>query len=419
VVGGGGSGPAAGAAPIGGTGGGGGGTAPTCKAVTPLNGAGITLSATDISAFKYAAPVAGDMVKMAYDPVGQVIVILTGGGQMFSMDPKAPTPTTAMTSPIGTATAYNSGYTPENGFGGGFAGHRGIAFGPDGSLYVLAVRGGDSVGVSIKKGAPPAQPGGARTWTTVVTTSQGFPASGTDYDHSFSGIAVSKDGMNLFFSSGSRTEHGETRGPVREVPLSSCILKVPSTGMTTLSNDMAALQPFMWADGTRNAFDLAFNANDDLIGTENGPDMDLPDEVNYLEQGKHYGFPWRFGATDNPTREANYDRNGDKRLQTGYGAINSYVADPGFPAPPGEFTDPILNMGPDANWERVSRDATSPTQAAAGLAGVTGHRSPLGLAFDVEGKLCGDYYKHGFMLSYGALVPARSTTRAKTCSCCA
>src|SRR5262245_52080977 len=69
VVGGGGAGTTAGNAPMAGTGGGGvGGAPPMCKAVTPLNGAGITLSATDISAFKYAAPVAGDMVKMAYDP---------------------------------------------------------------------------------------------------------------------------------------------------------------------------------------------------------------------------------------------------------------------------------------------------------------------------------------------------------------
>src|SRR5262245_28082244 len=34
----------------GGAGGGGGGAPPTCKAVTPLNGSGLTVSATDISA---------------------------------------------------------------------------------------------------------------------------------------------------------------------------------------------------------------------------------------------------------------------------------------------------------------------------------------------------------------------------------
>jgi hypothetical protein len=170
---------------------------------------------------------------------------------------------------------------------------------------------------------------------------------------------------------------------------------------------MGALAPFLYADGTRNTFDLAYNAEGDLIGSENGPDIDLPDEINWLEQGKHYGFPWRFADTDNPTRDPAYTKNGDKRLQPGYGAIDSYVADPGFPAPPGAFTDPIKNMGPDANFMRANKDAAAPTQAGAeGLAGVTGHRSPLGLAFDVEGKLCGDYYKQGFFFSYGALVPA-------------
>jgi glucose/arabinose dehydrogenase len=36
----------------------------------------------------------------------------------------------------------------------------------------------------------------------------------------------------------------------------------------------------------------------------------LPDEVNFLEQGKHYGFPWRFGNTDNPVREPAYSPEG-------------------------------------------------------------------------------------------------------------
>ncbi len=411
---------AGGAAPVagsgvmagaGGTGGGGGGGGPVaCKAVTPLNGSGLTVTATDISAFKYAATPSDRVTKMAYDPVGKVVVVLNGNdGSMYSFDPNVALPTTAATTPFGATQAYNSGYMAAGGYGtnaGVFEGYRGIAFDAMGNLYVMASKGGGSVGVNIQKGAVPAQPGGARTWTTIVTTGAGFQASGTDYDHSFSGIAVSPDGMSLFFNSGSRTEHGEMRGALREAPLSSAVFKVPSSGMTTLANDDTTLAPFLFADGTRNAFDLEFNAAGDLIATENGPDIDLVDEVNFIEQGKHYGFPWRFGATDNPTRDAAYDRNGDKRLQPGYGAINSYVADPTFPAPPGAFTDPIMNMGPDANWHRVDRDATSPTQATAGLAGVTGHRSPLGLAFDTAGALCGEYYKQGFMLSYGALVPA-------------
>ena len=379
--------------------------APTCKAVTQLNGSGLTLSAPDISAFVYAPSPATNLVKMAYDPVKHVIVFLGKDGKLYSLDPTLALPTTAAKTPVTAATPYDSGgYTPPD----GYTDHRGIAFGPDGSLYILTVQVSATSGVAIKKGVPGA--GAARTWSTLVSTSQGFPAGGTDYDHSFSGIAVSPDGMSLYFSSGSRTEHGEVEKAAREVPLTSCILKVPAATPTDLKNDDAALAPYLFADGTRNSYDLAFNAAGDLIGTENGPDIDLPDEVNFLEQGKHYGFPWRFGNVDNPVRDAAYVTAGDKRLNAGYGAVakGTYAYDSAFPAPPAgvTFVDPILNLGPDANVFRADRNADPAPAGATGLAGITGHRSPLGLAFDVTGALCGDYYKQGFLLSYGAVVGA-------------
>lgn len=389
-----------------GTGGGGGEPAPACKAVTAVNGSGLTVSATDISAFRYASPPA-NITKMAHDPVSNVVVVLGGNGSLYSFDPTVALPTTASTAAVTTLSPYDAGYSPEAGYGTGiYLPHRGIAFDAAGNLYVMAARGGNNSGVSIRKGAPPATPGGTRTWTTIVTTSQGFPASGTDYDHSFSGIAVSPNNDFLFISSGSRTEHGEVRGGMREVPLTAAILKLPVDGPTDLRNDETALQPYVYARGTRNAFDLAFNAAGDLIGTENGPDIDLPDELNFIEEGKHYGYPWRFGDVDNPTLNPAYSPNGDLRLNSGFGSVaaGTYVADPQFPAPPGEFTDPIRNMGPDANFLRTGPGAANPTKAGAeGLAGVTGHRSPLGLAFDVTGALCGEYYKAGFLLSFGAL----------------
>jgi hypothetical protein len=239
----------------------------------------------------------------------------------------------------------------------------------------------------------------------LVTTNGGFPAGGTNFDHSFSGIAISKDGMSLYFSSGSRSDHGEMEAGQGEVPLSSAVFKVPTGTPTVLKNDTATLAPFLFADGTRNAFDMAFNANGDLIGTENGPDMDLPDEVNFLQQGKHYGFPYRFGNINNPVAVQGYSASGDKRLHPGYQAVddNKYQYDASLAPPANQmFVDPIMNMGPDAITARADRSA-DPAPAAGGLAGVTGHRSPLGIVFDVDGVSCGPYYKQGFMLSYGAL----------------
>jgi hypothetical protein len=72
-----------------------------CKTGTaPINGSGLTISATDIGGFKYVPPPSTKMTKMAYDPVGKVVVILTQDGQLFSMDPAAALPTTAQTSPV-------------------------------------------------------------------------------------------------------------------------------------------------------------------------------------------------------------------------------------------------------------------------------------------------------------------------------
>ncbi len=388
------------------TGGGGGGVVgtggapPACKPGAAVNGSGLTVSATDISAFKYAAASPG--IKMAYDPVGKVIVTVAQNGTLTSFDAGVAIPATASTAPLTTGKAYDSGgYAAENGFG---ADHRGIAFGPDGTLYILAVRGGDNVGVSVKKGVLMGA-GPARTWSVLVSTSQGFPNGGTNFDHSFSGIALSQDGMSLFFSSGSRSDHGEQEKGQGEVPLSSAVFKVPTATPSDMKNDMAALAPFLFADGTRNAFDMAFNANGDLIAVDNGPDMDLPDEINWLQQGKHYGFPYRFSAINNPVGEAGYSAAGDKRLHPGYQAVddNKYTSDASLAPPAGAtFVDPIMNMGPDATVARADRNA-APAPAAGGLAGLTGHRSPLGIAFDTTGALCGQYYKQGFLLSYGAL----------------
>lgn len=415
------AGTAAGGVPAGGTAGtgtgGGGAGGPACKTAQVLNGSGLTLTAPDISAFKYAPPPATHITKMAYDPVGMVVVMINGDdGKMFSFDPKAALPTTAMTSPVTTTAPYNAGYTVPAGYGTGvYQPYRGIGFGPDGALYVLAAKAG---GVAISKGAAPATPGGARTWTTIVTTSETYPSGQHDnYNHSFSGIAVSPDGKSLFFSSGSRTEHGEPEGGAmfngREYPGTSAVFKVPTDAATDLKMATAAsVMPFIFADGTRNAFDMAFNANGDLIATDNGPDISLPDEINFLEQGKNYGFPWRFGNIDNPVRNSAFIADiqnpaHDKRLNPSYGAVKDklYGYDAAFDTdapPPAAFADPITNMGPDGIFAHADANAATAVKTP-GLVGITAHRSPLGISFDVAGALCGEYYKQGFLLSYGPI----------------
>jgi hypothetical protein len=287
--------------------------------------------------------------------------------------------------------------------------HRGMAFGPDGSLYVLSVP--TQISVLIRKGGPPAAGTGARTWTTMAT-SVAYPPGGGNFDHSFAGLAVSPDNQYLYFSSGSRTDHDEPEKGIRNVPLTRRIFRLKTTDVgVMLLNDEAALAPYLYADGLRNAFDMAFNANGDLFAGDNGPDVDFPDEVNWIQQGKHYGFPWRFGDQNTIVTDPAYTPNGDLRLHTGFQAVdlNTYVYDPNFPKPPAgvTFVDPVPNHGPDQtkyHFDRATKTILDAAQMGKPLAGITGHRSPLGLSFDTTGALCGDYYKAGFLVSYGALI---------------
>ena len=162
---------------------------------------------------------------------------------------------------------------------------------------------------------------------------------------------LSPDEQWLYFGSGSRTDHGEFEGALREVPLSATIFRLPTSGQDiVLQNDEAALEPYVFAKGFRNPFDLGVNAEGELFATDNGPDMDLPEEINWVREGMHYGFPWRFGVEDNPVLDPTYDATGDQRLHQGYQAYDrkNYVHDPEFPVAPAEpFVDAIVNRGPD------------------------------------------------------------------------
>ena len=176
-----------------------------------------------------------------------------------------------------------------------------------------------------------------------------------------------------------------------------------------LPNDQAELKSkgYLFADGTRNTYDLAFGPNGDLFGADNSPDADYPDELNWIQEGHHYGFPWRFSNQDNAVRSPDYDPAKDKLLQPEFFAVKNglYVKDTSFPAPPAgvSFTDPIANVGPDAD---IFRDADGKSADASDLGqpiySFTAHRSGLGLVFDTDGALGGDLKGDGLIVSWGA-----------------
>jgi glucose/arabinose dehydrogenase len=293
----------------------------------------------------------------------------------------------------------------------------GMTFGPDGTLYVVVNRKVDKnhTQAIIRKGTP----GGAGqiTWATLAST-EPYPLSNANFDHLYNGIVASPDGRWLYVNAGSRTDHGEVESSggafpdTREVPLTSAIFRVPADARDlVLPAGETALKPYLFADGTRNAYDLRFAPNGDLFAVDNGPDSDYPDELNWIREGQHYGFPWRFGNQDNPQQFASYDSSKDVRLPADYVAVKTgtYHNDPTYPKPPAiKFADPVINLGPDAAQYRGD-DGLQHDAAAEGkpLSTFTPHRSPLGLAFSSDPKMPADLRSSNssfsaFVLSWGA-----------------
>src|SRR5262249_41693339 len=123
----------------------------------------------------------------------------------------------------------------------------GMAFGPDGALYVVANKqvGKNQTQAMISKGV--ADGSGGFTWQLFASTDP-YPMSNTPFDHVMNGIVVSPDGKWVFLNSGSRTDHGEVEDndgafpDAREVPLTAKIFRIPTDPMgQVLPNDEAAL----------------------------------------------------------------------------------------------------------------------------------------------------------------------------------
>ncbi|HUM45388.1 MAG TPA: T9SS type A sorting domain-containing protein [Chitinophagales bacterium] len=173
-----------------------------------------------------------------------------------------------------------------------------------------------------------------------------------------------------------------------------------------LPADEAGLAPFIFADGLRNTFDLAYTPSGDLLGCENSGERDDPDEINWIRKGLHYGFPWVMGGNYNPQQYPGYDPDADIMLNKNrFGYKNGFFYDdPTFPPmPPGLVIAPgISNYGPDADY---FRDTTTGIVMQAGdlgiaLNSITTHRSPNGIVFDYDRTLIPEFNNDAFMLGF-------------------
>jgi len=195
----------------------------------------------------------------------------------------------------------------------------------DGTFYVLKRidLSGYNIATITKGEVDPSN--AERTWFTLAETAP-YERCDCIFNHEVNGLVVSPDNRSLFINSGSRTDHGEVQDgnrqfpDLRETALTAIVLRIPTDARDlVLPNDRDALraQGFLFAEGLRNAYDLAFAPNGDLFATENGPDRDMAEELNWLREGHHYGFPWRMGLEDTPQQFPGYDPASDFLLPLG------------------------------------------------------------------------------------------------------
>lgn len=368
----------------------------------PIAG-GPVLLRNDISLRK-VVDVGGASIRLAWHPLEEALYYLHPSEGIFLVNLSEPSSAEKVVE-IADITAGGSGWPT------------GMAFGPDGMLYVVMNRKPDNMTVGmIYKGTPTEQ--GEFSWE-LLAESEPYPISGTPFDHLFGGVVISPDNQWVFISSGSRTDHGEVEDNggsfpnEREVDLTARIFRIPTdvAGLVIPNDESAQVaEGLLFAAGTRNAYDLEIAPNGDLFAIDNGPDADYPDELNWIREGEHYGFPWRFGSQDNPQQYPDYDASSDKLLSDDFVAVQlgTYQNDPDFPPAPGPFTDPVVNLGPDAAQYR-GEDGEQHDAAEEGkpLHTFTAHRSPLGLVFVTDEEVTPDLSANeealnAFILSWGA-----------------
>jgi hypothetical protein len=257
------------------------------------------------------------------------------------------------------------------------------------------------------------QPNGTRQWIDVLTTDP-YPSASSYGDHGFTGINLDPAGNYIYVSSGARTHLGEVRTNggawpgYREVPMTSKIFRLPvaTTGLT-LPNDSAFLDSsgyvFTW--GTRNAYDMAWDGNDTLFAIDNSGERDDPEELNWLQEGKHYGFPWKMGGNYNPLMNSPYDVDLDPLVNPLCGGyLNGWFADdPGFPpAPAVTFIEPVRNYGTEADFFRdsITGEVKNASDEGTYITSFTAHRSPVGLLFDRDSMMAEPYRGDGFVMSF-------------------
>lgn len=260
-------------------------------------------------------------------------------------------------------------------------------------------------------------PGEAKPAMTVVFNTVEYGANKTTFDHGWNALEISPDGKYIYVNTGARTDHGEVQDNGGEYPnardnaLTSKIFRFPIESKDLLlADDVAKLKAegFIYAEGIRNAYDMAFDPKGNLFAVSNSGDYDHPEDMFWVRQGRHYGFPWVMGGIDNPQQYPDYQPNPDTDpflSKFAFAWLMKYFHnDPDYPKRPTGvvFTPSVQNLGPDANEYRDRKTGVIMDGDSTGVTVGTfnAHSSPLALFFDNKKALSKEFRGDGFVIRY-------------------
>jgi len=250
----------------------------------------------------------------------------------------------------------------------------------------------------------------------VVFTTEAYGTTNTPFDHGWSALQVSRDGGSIFVVSGSRTDHGEVQDNLgayphsRDEALTAKIFRIPIDSKDLfLPNDRDELlrRGFLFAAGIRNAYDLALDGEDRLFAVVNSGDYDQNEDMIWVREGHHYGYPWVMGGMPTPQQFKDWEPDPEKDPFLNPGAAawpDDFYNDPDFPERPEGviFSPGFVNYGPDADKFRdtLSGKIQDASDLGVGMTTFTPHSSPLGLVFDTKGELPGRFKNKALVLRY-------------------
>jgi len=248
----------------------------------------------------------------------------------------------------------------------------------------------------------------------IVFNTVDYPANKTIYDHGWNALEISADEKYVYANSGARTDHGEVQDDgglypnQRDNILTSKIFRFPvETENLLLTLDTAQVQPYLFASGIRNAYDMAIDEKGNLFAVSNSCDYDMSEDMFWVRQGHHYGFPWVMGGIENPQQFPDWqpDPATDPFINKSSHSweVKYFHNDPTFPKIPAglKFTPGVQNLGPDANFYRGhTGKVLDGDQTGVTISTFTAHSSPLGLFFDIKKALPNDLKGDGFVIRY-------------------